>query len=94
MAIEELKSIDQIRNLMISGMKTVGIRDASGRMEVLYEAHIKSEIGDPCLRTRYKYLDGAAGSSRKVLAYEEEVIAWPGYEAIQAGAGNDFDLLL
>ena len=94
MAIEELKSIDQIKSLLNIGIKTAGIRDAAGRMEILYEAPIYSEIGDPCLRTRYKYLDGAAGTSRKVLAYEEEVIAWPGYEAVQAGAGNDFDLLL
>jgi len=93
MAIEDVKTIDVLRSLMAEGFKSANVRDAAGRPETLYEAPIESEIGDPCIRTRYKYLDGALGSSRKTIAWEEEVVAWPGYEVVQVGAGNDFDSL-
>jgi len=94
MAVEELKTIDQLKSLLNEGLKTATVRDAAGRPATIYEANIDAEIGAPCLRTRYKYEDGALGTSRKTIAYEEEVVAWPGYEAVQVGAGNDFDLLL
>jgi hypothetical protein len=85
---------DKIRSLMQTGVKSAYFRDASERVEVLYEAPIHTAIGDPCLATSFKYLDGAAGSSRVVLATQEEVVAWPGFEVIQVGAGNDFDSVL
>lgn len=94
MAIEDIKTIDVLKSLMGEGMKTAMLRDVSGRPEVLYEAPLRARIGDPCLVTRYKYVDGAAGTSRKTIAYEEEITSWPGYEAVQVGAGNDFTLLL
>jgi hypothetical protein len=83
----------QIKALAGSGLKVVQVRDAAGRLETLYEAPVHSEIGEPCLRTRYKYLDGAGGTSRTVIAYSEDVVAWPGFEAIAPGSGNDFDLV-
>lgn len=84
---------DVLKSLMRGGMKSAMIRDASDRPEVLYEAPINSDIGEPCLRTKYKYQDGAGGTSRKVIAWEEEIVPWPGYEIISAGAGDDIDLL-
>ena len=59
-----------IKALMTNGYKTVYIRDASNRIEVAYEAPINAEIGDPCLRTKLKYADGAGGTSRSVVAEE------------------------
>jgi len=94
MAIEDLKTIDQIKTLMGEGVKTAILRDVAGRPDTIYEANINASIGDPCLKTSFKYVDGAVGTSRKVIAYEESIVAWAGYEAIQAGAGNDFDLVL
>jgi len=91
---KDATTTDAIKSLLGSGLKSILIRDAASRIETAYEAPIHAEIGNPCLRTRFKYTDGAAGTSRKSIAYEEEVVAWPGYEAVQAGAGNDFDLLL
>lgn len=82
-----------IRGLMDSGVKTIYIRDASSRTEELYEAPLNIEIGDPCLRTRYKYVDGAAGVSRQVIAWDEQIVAWPGYEILSPGAGNDITAL-
>lgn len=89
----EQHSATEIKNLMSSGMKVASLRDASNRIFEQYEAPIKAEIGDPCLRTRYKFLDGAGGTSKKVIAWEEEVVAWQGFEIIEAGTGNDFDLV-
>jgi len=93
MAISEIKTIDQLKSLLNEGMKSAMIRDAAGRPSILYEAHIEAEIGDPCLRTIYKYVDGAAGTSRKTVAWEETIVAWNGYEVIQVGAGNDINNL-
>lgn len=82
-----------LKAMLNNGMKVIEIRDAAGRIEAVYEASLHIDIGEPCLRTRLKYLDGAAGSSRKVIAMEEDVVAWPGYEVLEIGAGNDFDLV-
>ena len=84
---------DKIKAMMGSGMKSIYLRDASGRVETAYEASVNVEINGPCLMTRYKYLDGAAGDSRKVIAYEEKVVAWPGYEIVAIGSANDIDLV-
>lgn len=84
---------DKIRALLGSGMKSIYIRDGNGRIEVSYEASVHIEIGAPCLRTKHKYADGALGNSRKVIAYEEQVVAWPGYEILEVGAANDIDLV-
>ena len=70
---------DSIKAMMRSGMKNAYEYDGNGRVHYLYQAPLHLEIGDPCLRTHYKYFDGDAGTSRVVLAFEEEVVAWPGY---------------
>ena len=90
----DTKTREAIKGMMQSGMKSVYVRDAALRIEIAYETPIHSKIGDPCLRTKIKYVDGSAGISRKVIAQEEEIIAWPGYNAIQVGAGNDIDNVL
>jgi hypothetical protein len=93
MAEESFPLLNQIQSLAGEGMKVATVRDAAGRPETTYEASLNTEIGESCLVTRYKYADGALGTSRKVIAYEEEVLPWPGYEAIAVGAGNDFNLI-
>jgi len=93
MAYEVHRPTDQIKAIGKGGMKYITVRDAAGRVETLYEAELNAEIGDQCLITRYKYEDGAAGASRKVIAFEEEVATWPGYEILQVGAGNDINNL-
>lgn len=90
---KEYTSIDQIKSLMTEGMKSLTLRDGSGRPEFVYEAHYSAKIGEKCLRTQYKYSDGALGTSRKVIAYEEIISAWPGYEILSVGAGNDINNL-
>lgn len=82
-----------LKNLMESGMKSAFVRDASGRIEVAYEAPIRANIGEPCIRTKMKYLDGAGGTSRSVIASEEDVVAWPGFDIIQPLTGDDIDLV-
>lgn len=84
---------DSIKGLMLTGIKNISLRDISGRIYELYEAPLIVTIGDPCVRTLYKFIDGAAGSSRQVIAWEEEVVAWPGYEILQVGAGDDINAL-
>lgn len=84
---------DMIRAMMGSGMKSFYNRDAIGRVTESYEAPLSVEIGGPCIKTIYKYVGGAAGSNRRVLAWEEEVVAWPGYELAAPGSGNDIDLV-
>jgi hypothetical protein len=85
---------DKIKSMMNEGIKTFTIYDASDRAEEVYEAGLHAVVGDPCLITLYKYIDGAAGSSRQVLAYEERIGSWTGYETVQVGAGNDINNLL
>jgi hypothetical protein len=92
-AFKDTFSRDKIKNLMKSGVKSAFVLDAASRIESVYEAPIQSAIGDPCLVTSFKYLDGAGGTSRVVVATQEKVVAWPGFEIVQVGAGNDFDLL-
>lgn len=84
-------SRDTIKSMLREGLKTVLLRDVAGRIETSYEVHITAKIGDPCLKTVMKYADGAAGTSRQVVAYEESVVAWPGYEALGAGYANDIN---
>lgn len=84
---------DSIKGLMGTGVKTIYIRDLAGRVEELYEAPLISDIGSPCVKTRYKYIDGVVGTSRQLVAWDEEVVAWPGYELIQVGAGDDITAL-
>lgn len=84
---------DKIRAMMNEGLKSVTLYDASGRAQETYETGLRAQIGDPCLITRYKYRDGDSGNSFQVLAYEERVGAWPGYEVAQVGAGNDINNL-
>ena len=84
---------DKINTMMMTGVKSVTVYDASDRAHFVYEAGLGAEIGDPCLITEYKYIDGLAGTSRQVLAYEECVGAWPGYEVVSVGAGNDLSNL-
>lgn len=85
---------DKIKSMMNEGIKTFTVYDASDRAEEVYEAGLRAQIGDPCLITLYKYVDGSTGSSRQVLAYEERVGSWPGYEQVQVGAANDINNLL
>jgi len=82
---------DKIMSMKEGGMKSILIRDANGRIQTAYEAHITAQIGDTCLRTELKYIDGAGGTSRQVVAYEELVTAWPGYEILNAGYANDIN---
>lgn len=84
---------DKIKSMMQEGMKSILVRDASGRIETAYEAHITAQIGDTCLRTDVKYVDGAGGTSRQVIAYEELVTDWPGYEILGVGYDNDINLV-
>jgi len=84
---------NRIKTLMQVGMKSSQIRDVAGRISTTYEAPINAIIGEPCLRTEFKYLDGAGGTSRSVIAYQETVVSWPGFEPVFTGAGNDFDLI-
>ena len=84
---------DKIRTMMNEGLKTVTVYDAGGRAQEVYETGLHADIGDPCLITRYKYRDGDGGNSFQVLAFEERVGSWPGYEIAQAGAGNDINNL-
>lgn len=84
---------DKIVGMMKTGMKSMTVYDASDRPLEVYEAGLSAQIGDPCLITIYKYIDGAAGTSRQVLAYEERVGAWQGYELVQVGAGNNINNL-
>ena len=84
---------DNIKSLMANGFKTAYVRDAAGRIESLYEAPLNIGLGDPCLRTQFKYIDGAAGTSRSVIATIESVIGWPGFEVVSAGSGDDFNLV-
>lgn len=90
----DTRTRESIKAMMQSGMKSAYVRDAALRIEIAYECPIHTKIGDPCLRTKLKYFDGAGGTSRKVIAQEEEIVAWPGYNAIQVGAGNDIDNVL
>lgn len=85
---------DKIKAMMNEGLKTVTVYDASDRAQEVYETGLRAQIGDPCLITRYKYVDGDAGNSRQVIAFEERIGSWPGYEIAQAGAGNDINNLL
>jgi len=84
---------NRIKALMGVGMKSAQVRDVSGRIETTYEAPLNAAIGDPCLKTDFKYFDGAGGTSRSVIAYQENVVSWPGFEVVSVGAGNDFDLI-
>lgn len=90
----DTKTREALKAMMKGGMKSAYVRDAALRVSTSYEAPLHAEIGDPCLRTILKYQDGAGGTSRKVIAQEEEIVSWPGYEAIQVGAGNDINNVL
>lgn len=81
-----------LRGMMEGGYKTVYILDGI-RYSVIYEAPINADIGDPSLRTILKYEDGAGGTSPLVIAQEEQVVAWPGYEIVSVGAGDDITLV-
>ena len=70
---------NQLRSLQEEGMKSIFFRDAAGRIQTLYEAHITAETGDLCLRTDMKYSDGAGGTSRRIVAMQETLVPWPGY---------------
>lgn len=87
---------DQIKAMMNSGIKSIYDRDLAGRIETMYEGPLTVEIGDPCIRTKYKFIDGAGGNSQQIIAWEEEVVAWPGYGILPtytAGDPNDIDNL-
>ena len=81
-----------LRGMMEGGYKTAYVLDGI-RYSVVYEAPINADIGDPCLRTTMKYADGAGGTGTLVIAQEEEVVAWPGYEIVSVGAGDDITLV-
>lgn len=84
---------NQIRTMLDTGMKVLHVRDSAGRIEEVYEAPLHATVGSPCLRTQMKYADGSGGNSRSIIAYIELVVAWPGFEPVAVGAGNDFDLI-
>jgi len=81
------KSLQQVKAMMQNAYKAVYEYDTIGNISVAYEAPLQAEINDPCLRTKYKY----DSVSFQIIAQEEEIVAWPGYEQIQVGAGNDID---
>lgn len=85
-----------LRNLMQAGMKTAYVRDVAGRIEIAYEAPLRANVGEPCIRTKMKYADGAGGTSRSVIASEESIVGWPGYTSIQTVPDplDDIDLVL
>jgi len=71
------KARDFIRSQMQEGMQTSHVYDAAGRIESLFEAPINVTLGQPCLLTEFKYVGGALGTNRNVLAMRESVGAWP-----------------
>lgn len=89
----DTETTNSIKSLMSVGIKTINLRDLAGRIYELYEAPLTFGIGEPCVKTVYKFVDGAAGSSRQVSAWEESVVPWPGYETLQPGAGDDINAL-
>lgn len=91
---KDMASREKIKSLLDCGVKTAYVRDGAGRVESLYEAPLTSDIGEPCLLTQFKYADGAAGTSRQVVATIESVTSWLGFEVVQVGAGDDFTALI
>lgn len=65
-----------IRLALDTGATTYTVRDAQGRITEFYEARATVKAGDPCLRTRFKYVDGPLGSGRDVIATIEDIVAW------------------
>jgi len=92
-SFKDTVTANSIKSLMGEGIKVINIRDAIGRTVELYEAPLIIEIGNPCMKTVYKFKGGAAGTSNLIIAWEESVVAWPGYELLQAGAGDDITAL-
>jgi hypothetical protein len=82
---------DKLKSLMEEGMQAIEVRDGAGRIETLYEAHVKAVENDICLITQFKYADGAGGTSRRVIAWREILGQWPGYDIIGGGNPNDFN---
>jgi hypothetical protein len=88
------KSMEVIKSLLMEGITSVYVLDGSGRIQEQYDGYTDIKLGNACLKTEYKFQDGALGNSRKVIASNESIAPWPGYEVVQVGAGNDFDALL
>lgn len=88
---KDANTMSQIKALGRSGLKTIMIRDAAGRIAEVYEAPITAQLDDPSLHTIYKFEDGAGGTSRRIIALEERVVGWPSYETLGVGYGNDIN---
>jgi len=82
---------DHLSSMMGGGMKSITTLDLAGRSSIVYEAPLNAELGDGCLITVYKFVDGDAGSSRQIIAYEETVGVWPGYTSIGGTDAEDIN---
>lgn len=67
---------DMILSQLGVGQKVYNVYDANSRLIEVYEAPLTAQTGDPCLKTIIKYIDGAGGTSRLILATSEELAAW------------------
>jgi len=67
---------DMISSQLRNGQMVYNIYDASGRLSEVYEAPLSSVTGNPCLKTIIKYVDGAAGTSRVIIATKESLATW------------------
>jgi len=78
MAIDkkDVGTTDMIAAQLANGQMVYNIYDAAGRLSEVYEAPLTSLNGEPCLKTIIKYIDGAGGTSRTILATKESVAAW------------------
>ena len=82
-----------LRQFEREGMLTINELDGNGRIIAIYEAHVGVETGDGCLKTELKYEDGAGGTSRRVTATRERIVAWPGFGLVGATDPEDFDTI-
>lgn len=78
MAIDkkDIGTRDMIASQLSSGQMTYNVYDSSNRLSEVYEAPLTSGHGEPCLKTIIKYIDGASGTSRTILATKESVTTW------------------
>lgn len=75
--LSDTKTRDKLKTLLNEGMITYAERDAADRVVRFYEAYIDIKVGEPCLLTEFKYIDGDGGTSNLVLATRESIASWP-----------------
>jgi len=73
---KKIDTRDMISSQLNNGQMVYNVYDASGRLSEVYEAPLFSVNGNPCLKTIIKYIDGAAGTSRVILATKESLSTW------------------